>query len=158
MMLEALTHPDDKDALHLWYSNGGRVTHEHFKHCNHAYRAEVLDYIRHLPIEIEIAVNDAKYVLVHGAPLFAHSDSPRHTNKTKQAVWTRLGRNTPLYEDKMVIFGHTPTFHYTFDFPMSIWYGRDKIGIDCGCAWSKDGRLGCLRLDDMKEFYSEEGL
>ena len=28
------------------------------------------------------------------------------------------------------------------------------IGIDCGCAYL-DGRLGCLRLDDMQEFYSE---
>lgn len=28
--------------------------------------------------------------------------------------------------------------------------------LDCGCAWGADGRLGCLRLDDMAEFYSEE--
>ena len=61
-----------------------------------------------------------------------------------------------MFDDKIVIFGHTPTHHYMYDYPMAIWHGRDKIGIDCGCAWGKDGRLGCLRLDDMKEFYSEE--
>ena len=33
-----------------------------------------------------------------------------------------------------------------------------RIGIDCGCAWGTDGRLGCLRLDDMQEFYSEESV
>lgn len=158
MMLEALTHPDDADARHLWYTNGGRITHAHFKHCSHAYRAEVLDYIRSLPVEIELTVADKQYLLVHGAPTATFSEGSRHANSTEHAVWTRLGRNTPLLDDKMVIFGHTPTHHYTFDFPMSIWHGRDKIGIDCGCAWGKEGRLGCLRLDDMREFYSQEGV
>ena len=32
MMLEVLADPDDADALWLWYRNGGKVTHEHFKH------------------------------------------------------------------------------------------------------------------------------
>lgn len=77
---------------------------------------------------------------------------------TMNAVWTRLGRNTPLSEDKIVIFGHTPTHHYNHVYPMAIWHGRNRIGIDCGCAWGTDGRLGCLRLDDMQEFYSEEGV
>ncbi|MEA5050658.1 MAG: hypothetical protein VB021_04200 [Oscillospiraceae bacterium] len=28
-------------------------------------------------------------------------------------------------------------------------------GIDCGSGYPDVGRLACLRLDDMKEFYSE---
>ena len=43
---------------------------------------------------------------------------------------------------------------------MRIWYGNGLIGIDCGAAYptgmNPKGRLACLRLDDMKEFYSEE--
>ena len=31
----------------------------------------------------------------------------------------------------------------------------EAIGIDCGCGYA-DGRLCCLRLDDMTVFYSEE--
>ena len=83
---------------------------------------------------------------------------PSCERDTPYAVWTRLGRNTPLFEDKIVIFGHTPTHHYNHEYPMAIWHGRNRIGIDCGCAWGTDGRLGCLRLDDMQEFYSEEGV
>ena len=158
MMLEALTKPDDADAMWIWYRNGGKFTHEHFKHCTHAYRAEVLEYIRTLPVETEVSVNGTEYVLVHGAPMSTFSASSRSRTAQEHAVWTRLGRNTPLIEGKMVIFGHTPTHHYLPDFPMRIWHGRDKIGIDCGCAWGADGRLGCLRLDDMQEFYSEEGV
>ena len=41
---------------------------------------------------------------------------------------------------------------------MTIYYGKDKIGIDCGSGYPEgsQGRLACLRLDDMQEFYSEE--
>ena len=52
------------------------------------------------------------------------------------------------------MFGHTPTNHFQNAEPMSIWKGDNAIGIDCGCGYDH-GRLACLRLDDMKEFYSE---
>lgn len=158
MMLEALSHPDNDELLELWYANGGRVTHEHFKHCNLTYRAEVLSYIRNLPLNLEVSVNGTDYLLVHGAPASTYTKGSRYVNQTEYAVWTRLGRNTLLFEDKIVIFGHTPTYHYNHEYPMAIWHGRNKIGIDCGCARGADGRLGCLRLDDMQEFYSEEGV
>ena len=158
MMLEALSHPGNDELLELWYANGGRVTHEHFKHCNLTYRAEVLSYIRNLPLNLEVSVNGTDYLLVHGAPASTYTKGSRYVNQTEYAVWTRLGRNTLLFEDKIVIFGHTPTYHYNHEYPMAIWHGRNKIGIDCGCARGADGRLGCLRLDDMQEFYSEEGV
>ena len=158
MMLEALSHPDNDELLELWYANGGRVTHEHFKHCNLTYRAEVLSYIRNLPLNLEVSVNGTDYLLVHGAPASTYTKGSRYVNQTEYAVWTRLGRNTLLFEDKIVIFGHTPTYHYNHEYPMAIRHGRNKIGIDCGCARGADGRLGCLRLDDMQEFYSEEGV
>lgn len=158
MMLEALLHPENQSLMHLWYYNGGKVTHEHFKHCSHAYREEVMEYIKGLPLDIEATVNGTQYVLVHGAPASTYTARSRYTSRTEHAVWTRLGRNSPLFDDKIVVFGHTPTHHYMYDYPMTIWHGRDKIGIDCGCAWGREGRLGCLRLDDMKEFYSEEGV
>jgi hypothetical protein len=38
---------------------------------------------------------------------------------------------------------------------MKIWHGGQMIGIDCGSGYPDVGRLACLRLDDMKEFYSD---
>lgn len=49
-----------------------------------------------------------------------------------------------------VIFGHTPTWYISGK--NKIWHNGKMIGIDCGVVSSK-GQLGCLRLDDMKEFY-----
>ena len=75
------------------------------------------------------------------------------------AVWERISRSTRLPAGKTVIFGHTPTKYFrmtncSYDEPMRLWYGDHRIGIDCGCAVGRGGRLGCLRLDDMQEFYS----
>lgn len=64
-------------------------------------------------------------------------------------------------EDTTVIFGHTTTRDInilrngTYVAPCKIWHDdkyHDKIGIDCGAAFP-NGQLGCLRLDDMQEFY-----
>ena len=71
------------------------------------------------------------------------------------AVWERWNEMQPIPEGYVLIFGHTPTCYFQTVEPWSIWKGENAIGIDCGGAYL-DGRLGCLRLDDMKEFYSEE--
>ena len=76
-------------------------------------------------------------------------------------MWKRFD-TFPKIDGKTVIFGHTPTYHYNFESPMEIWDAGYWIGIDCGCMFPKDGdpwsgvqgRLACLRLDDMQVFYS----
>ena len=37
--------------------------------------------------------------------------------------------------------------------PGFIYQANNHIAIDCGCVFG--GRLGCIRLEDMKEFYVE---
>ncbi len=54
----------------------------------------------------------------------------------------------------MLIFGHTPTCYFQNKEPLCICKTDNAIGIDCGAGF-EDGRLSCLRLDDMQEFYSE---
>ena len=67
------------------------------------------------------------------------------------------GLNEPtMPKGKMVIFGHAPTFIYQPNVPMAVWVGKQKIAMDCGSGLEYGGRLACLRLDDMKVFYSKE--
>lgn len=158
MMHVALTNLNDHDAMWLWYRNGGQITHKRFMCCTYAYRERILEYIAGLPLNVEVTVNGVDYLLVHGAPVSTYSKYSRFANEKEHAVWTRLGKYDPMPNGKIVVFGHTPTKRYRGRYPMLIWQGPQKIGIDCGCAYGDEGRLGCLRLDDMKEFYSEEGL
>ena len=61
----------------------------------------------------------------------------------------------PVPKGYILVFGHTPTIHFQNVMPPCIWKSNRAIGIDCGSGYSL-GRLACMRLDDMKEYYSEE--
>lgn len=178
MMLDALFYPHDdyefgwqfkqERRVNLWYQNGGHVTHEYLKHIRKSTRAEIFDYLDKLPINKEITVGGKRYILAHAAPakIFERQSAfKRYDNEKMFALWHRFWGSEKFPCEETVVFGHTATYHYQFDCsPMKIWYGEGLIGIDCGASypegedpWSgRRGCLACLRLDDMKEFYSEE--
>ena len=77
-------------------------------------------------------------------------------------VWNSPYRHDSLYvpfsqykeSDLIYIIGHVPTQHITGQ--SKIFHKKNIIDIDCGCAHSKTNKqvnLGCIRLDDMQEFY-----
>ena len=167
MMLNAIGHCKDAadeyentnwKQRRLWYRNGGMVTHEYLKHIRKEYRADVFRFIRQLPINIDVEVNGIKYKLVHGSPvenfMSLYAYSYEYDDQKEFAVWERWKEYHQIPEGFVLVFGHTPTNHFQNAEPMRIWKGDNAIGIDCGCGYEY-GRLACLRLDDMQEFYSE---
>ena len=172
MMLKALGYPYDpydptselirEDATEHWYRNGGKVTHDHWKHIRKSLRQEIIQYLLDLPLNIDVEVNGKPYKLVHGAPMDEYLNYPGTPSAIHFAVWKRWRRYDTFSGDFTMIFGHTPTKHYQEDVPMKLWYGHRMIGIDCGSGSPEEGpdseygRLACLRLDDGQVFYSEE--
>lgn len=77
---------------------------------------------------------------------------------TDYVAWVRIPRDYEHEGDYILIHGHTPTFHYQTNSPSEIWKGYKRINIDCGAGYDGDFneeyRLACLRLDDLKVFYS----
>ena len=107
MMLRALGCPyddnlDDGRALEHWYRNGGKVTHDHLKHIRKTLRAEIIDYLKKLPLCFDVEVNGKVYKLVHGGPVEAYDRDPKYKNPTHFAVWKRwesekeMPRSTPF--------------------------------------------------------------
>ena len=175
MMLQSINQPyqnyeyvdDAPESIrcNLWYRNGGDVTHQYWKRIRKTMRQEIVDYLQSLPLNYDVHVNGKHYKLVHGAPLDAYEVFAEFFhNIAHYAVWKRWRRYDVLSGKYTLIFGHTPTITYQDSAPMRIWHGMNMIGIDCGGGFSEDplddyygyGRLACLRLDDMKEYYSEE--
>lgn len=168
MMLRMLYYPIDVEDEHfreewirekrrnLWYSNGGYTTHNYLKHIRKDIRQEVFEYLAGLPLNIHIEVNGQKFLLVHGGveDNFEHY-SWKYDDKTEYAVWSRNSCHEIIPDDTILVFGHTPTNHYQIDEPMAIWGYGNYIDIDCGSGYEYPGRLCCLRLEDLKEFYSE---
>jgi len=170
MMFESVVELDEDDAISrmwrdnhrdLWYYNGGACTHRYWKHIRKTIRAEIIDYLHSLPVNIDVECNSKKYKLVHASPQEYYDEfrlqSGKYESRQKFAVWHRWRPGDGVPKGYTLIFGHTPTVFFEETTPPSIWKTASAIGIDCGCGF-EDGRLGCLRLDDMKEFYSERGL
>jgi len=173
MMLDALYYPVEEPEpqwddyhhhrrLSLWYRNGGDITHRYLKHIRKSLRLEIFEYLDSLPYNREVEINGRRFVLTHAAPASLYGRYGRkYRDEREFSVWKRFD-TFPKIDGQTVIFGHTPTYHYNFESPMEIWNAGNWIGIDCGCMFPKDGdpwsgvqgRLACLRLDDMQVFYS----
>lgn len=143
-----------------WNRNGNTPTVSAFEIMEDAAQKEIIDYLHKLPTHEIISVKGKRYYLVHGFP----------GENTHDEVWIRpsLGDANPK-DGCTLIIGHTPVLHmlkaredrdaYTEellgkgDHPR-ILHTDSFIDIDCGCSYDKPLKtLGCLRLDDMTEFY-----
>lgn len=165
---------DDLDGftLDLWLNNGAYPTITSFMLLSKKEQKEIYEYIKKEDDYKFLTVNDKKYLLIH-AGLYLH---PNYTIeellekniRKEDHLWIREGflESHQTIPDTTILFGHTMTSYI----PEFIWskdlmndeqlencrkhrfyHGNQKIGIDCGCAGNY--LLGCLRLDDMMEFY-----
>lgn len=167
LMLDAIYYPVEIEEdwqreqveyrrMRNWYGNGGHITHNSIKRMKKEMRKETFKFLDTLPINIEVQVNDNCYILVHaGITENFFENTYRYDDVRQYSVWARDAATAKVPEGKIMIFGHTPTWEFQENEVIQIWKQDDRIGIDCGCAYSDIGRLCCLRLDDMKEFYSE---
>lgn len=97
----------------------------------------------------DVRAGDRSYYLVHSCPLKTDQGTIPYTNnctdsEIENSVWARYV--LPV-AGKTVIHGHTICDDERIRFD------EELINIDCGTA--ADWSLGCLRLDDMKEYYIE---
>ena len=156
MCYEAMVSENDSKTLPTWIKNGGQVTLNALFRMDKAEIEEIMDYIKKMPLTASVTINDQEYLLLHSCPPHLYNGK----TLTKEAVWdfslwTRVEPEDKMPDGRIFIFGHTPTECYQDKLPLSIYYGDGKIGIDCGCGHPHPAcRLACLRLEDMKEYYS----
>ena len=178
MMLSVVTMEEFSGELYekrmyQWSRNGGDVTaHAFFYNLNYKEQAKLIAYLEACPLCMpDVQVNGKHFYLVHAYPHLAPGEEKRiitldylrglptetATELKRQILWKRLEETESFSLGFTVIFGHTPTQHYQKLPEMRFWYGNGCINIDSGCAYRakghKEGRMGCLRLDDGAEFY-----
>lgn len=141
---------DDPTLKDLWECNGGYTTIYELDKCGKFTTENILEYLRGLkPVKI-LHVNGNKFYLAH-ADLETKQGVALSAQSVDYILWNR---REPSYDDiltisQYLITGHTPTMHFGKEgkiFNHENWYC-----IDCGAVFG--GNLGCLRLDDMEEFY-----
>lgn len=142
--------------LFNWMENGAKTTIDEFRQCDKATKQDVIDFISDLELYEELKVNGREFIMVHAGLGGFEKNKPMWEYRLENLIWERPDYTVPYFEAKYVITGHTPTvFIEENDKPCYIYKANNHIAIDCGCSFP-GGRLACIRLDDLKEFYVEE--
>lgn len=136
-----------------WISNGGQATLEELKILHNKQAKYILEYIAEAPLFEEITVGDRDFILVHsGLGSFVYN-KPIEEYSATDLLWTRPSLTKRYFDNKTVIFGHTPTASYGPEYKGRAVRTETWINIDTGSAMGLAPML--LRLDDMKEFYAD---
>ena len=174
MMQEALKEAIDHDdfdfpscEFKLWSQNGGEKTIENIRsylrkkklyHCDYTivrnvFLRNLYNYLKNLPLYLELTVNNKDYVLVH-----AGIDPERNLDDQEEDTLLWIRDYFFLSEcdlNKTYIFGHTPLCFINRNQSFNVWYDdefHNKIGIDGGLALGERGQLNCICLDDGQVF------
>lgn len=139
------------EEISEWMQEGGETTLKQFALLSKEQRVDVLDFMSDFSMYEVIDVNDNTYILVHaGLGNFA-KDKKLSDYTPHELLFGRNEVEKEYYDDKSIyiVSGHTPTRYFT---------GKDdiikkgnNIKIDCGAAFR--GKLGCLCLNTMEQFY-----
>ena len=142
----------DAKAVERWFYNGGELSLADFLWLNKDQMRTVWNYLLKMPLYQEVNTGDRQFILVHGGLENFSPSRPLENYTPDEILWCRPESDAVYYEDKIVIFGHTPVQLLEPGAPAKIYRRGNLIDIDCGCVFS-NGRLGCLCLDTLEEIY-----
>jgi serine/threonine protein phosphatase 1 len=162
MMMDYIENSTGVNMLN-WFWNGGSCTNDKYDFLSEEDKNDLRKFINRLPY---FKIID-RYILCHAGIRMPKNSSSLSAEEIlqKQTVKDLLWIRKDFFFSKAidgytVIFGHTPVINIDNgstdeDGEFSAWHDpryKDKIGIDCA-AHQPYGRLCCIRLDDLEEFY-----
>ncbi len=138
-------------GLMEWMENGGETTLKQLKKLSNSKRLDLLDYLSEFsPCEV-VDVGEKTFILVHSTLGNFSPDKKLRDYQLHELAEIRADYDRRLFDDEsiFIVSGHTPT--QFINGKAEIYHSCNNIDIDCGATFG--GKLACLRLDDMKEFY-----
>lgn len=137
--------------LAIYKHNGGIPTINRLLALPPNKQQRVLDFIDSLYAYEAIDIGDSTFVLVHAGLGNFRKDKKISEYSLYELLELRPDYERQYFDDDSVyiVSGHTPT--KLISGKWEIYHSHNNIVIDCGAAFG--GRLACLRLEDMAEFY-----
>ena len=136
--------PEFAAEMMAWAADGGQATLDGFRALDADMREGLLDYLSDATLFEEIEAGGREYVLVHGGIAGFEADKELDEYEP-EAFFEAIAPGEQLFEDRILVVGHVPTASGKIEREGNV------IRIDCGV---KDGgMLGCLCLENGKEFY-----
>ncbi|MCI9976561.1 serine/threonine protein phosphatase [Clostridioides difficile] len=152
MFQESWINTNDR---YLWFYNEGEDTFHKLKNKKFEYEESFYKYIKNLPY-LEVVDN---FILVHAGLYLPNNyeylniEQIIDLQEEDICVWDRtILESNKHIKGYTIIIGHTPTQNIKNYEKAEIYKQEGLIDIDCGACFD-NGKLACLRLDDMKEFY-----
>ena len=142
--------PRKKRAYCLWMLSDGEPTAAAFRALSKETQNSLVEYIESFSVYDEITVEGRRFHLSHTLPDYRPGLNI-HNVSLMEFIWGEPDYTQSYGDNTRFITGHTPTGVIDPAFFGKIWQGCGYIAIDCAAAWG--GRLGCLCLDTMEEFY-----
>lgn len=134
-----------------WIRESGQKTMEDFKALDDDMKEGVLEYLADLSLYEEVEVKGKKYLLVHAGIADFDADTPLDDYMPEDFISEPLDVDRVYFDGVTVIAGHVPTYTVAGAEKGKIYHGENCILMDCGAAY--DEPLGCLCLENGKEFY-----
>ena len=134
-----------------WVSDGGKTTLEGYNKLTPEQRRDVLDYISDFAMYEAAEVGDRVFILVHAGLGNFRLGKKISQYTIKELIMDRGDPDRQYFEDDSiyVVTGHTPTL--LISGKAEIYQSHNNICIDCGACMG--GRLACICLDTMEEYY-----
>ncbi len=140
----------NKRRYRLWMLSDGGATAAAFRALPKETQTALTEYIESFSVYEEITAGGRRFHLSHTLPEY-RPGYDIHGVTLPEFLWGEPDYETAYAPDMLFVTGHTPTHVIDPAFFGKIWYGNNHIGIDCAAAWG--GRLGCLSLETMEEYY-----
>jgi len=139
-------------ALMNWQMDGGDSTMKAFRAIEPEERNDLLDYMNDFQLYETVDVGEKTFLLVHGGIENFVPGRPLRAYRPDELICARHDYERTYFDDPSVyiVTGHTLTLALTGK--AEIYHSHNNICIDCGATFP-GGRLACLCLDTMQEFY-----
>ncbi|MBP3657217.1 MAG: fructose-bisphosphatase class III [Clostridia bacterium] len=135
-----------------WQMNGSRSTMAEFRALSMFGKLDMLDYLDGFRLYAQVDIGERRFILVHAGLSGFDASRPMDSYTADELIFDRHDMDRVYFGDgrTLIVTGHTPTL--ALSGKAEILRRGESICIDCGAAFP-GGRLACLRLDDMVEFY-----
>ncbi|MBQ3692974.1 MAG: fructose-bisphosphatase class III [Clostridia bacterium] len=144
--------PETMTAIAKWRENGGRTTLEEFIKLVEEERQDILDYLCDFaPFEV-VDIDSKTFILVHcGLGDFENKGKKLKNYSVKDLTSTSVDYDKKYFDDDYIyiVSGHVPTSELCGE--DKIYQSNNNICINCDVA--NGGKLACLCLDTMEEYY-----
>ena len=138
-------------AFANWGKNGGQATVREFFALSPDDREWIVDYLGEFAPYEEVEVGGKSFVLVHAGLKNFAADRPLDDYGIDELIDESPDFERIYFPDRILVTGHKPTVEINPAYKGKIFSLNRHIDLDCGAAYGLP--LGCLCLDDMREFY-----